>query len=149
MPAEALKGASAPLTPGPPIAVGFQWAAAGHGANRRALYRNGLAVSGKSRDTVKMNAARLELPPDVTRVIREYTSDRVGIHPIAAIWKEEVVRGEQGSQVEWKIDIQNGEGNEILMEWPGFWAYHLYVYHARQARARSEGRYTEMRPAGG
>ena len=73
----------------------------------RATYSSGPAVSGKSRGIVKMNAVRLELPPDVTRVIREYTSDRVGIHPIAAIWK------------------------------------------ARQARPRSVGRYTEMRPGGG
>ena len=39
-----------------------------------------------------MEAVRLGLPPEVTRKVQEYASDRIGIHPTARMWDEGVDR---------------------------------------------------------
>ena len=66
-----------------------------------------------------MEAVRLLFPRDVTKLIHDYASDRIGVHPSANAWKEDVCRNEYGITmgsstavwVEWLMDIPNGVGN--------------------------------------
>ena len=67
-----------------------------------------------------MEAVRLSLPRDVTKLIRDYVSDRIGMHPTANAWKEDVCRNEYDGAVEWLMDIPNGVGNghDRVEFWP-------------------------------
>ena len=67
-----------------------------------------------------MEAVRLLFPRDVTKLIRDYASDRIGVHPSANAWKEDVVRFEYKGSVEWLMDIPNGVGNgyDRVEFWP-------------------------------
>ena len=58
-----------------------------------------------------MEAVRLTFPRDVTKLIHEYASDRIGVHPSANAWKEDVFRDEYEGSVEWLMDIPMGVGN--------------------------------------
>ena len=57
-----------------------------------------------------MEAVRLTIPPDALRLVREYSSDRVGVHPTAVVWDEEVLRqtwtSDSGSGVEWLYETE-------------------------------------------
>ncbi len=59
-----------------------------------------------------MEAVRLALPPDAQRLVRTYSSDRVGLHPTADAWDMEVDRNEWqsdgGSGVEWRFEVPSG-----------------------------------------
>ena len=50
-----------------------------------------------------MEAVRLGLPLEVTRAIKAYASDRVGLHPTARIWDEVVDRIETESDFDRKV----------------------------------------------
>ena len=68
-----------------------------------------------------MEAVRLTFPRDVTKLIRDYASDRIGVHPSANAWKEDVCRNEYDcGAVEWLMDIPNGVGNghDRIEFWP-------------------------------
>ena len=41
-----------------------------------------------------MEAVRLSFPRDVTQLIREFASDRVGVHPTASQWVNQVRRSD-------------------------------------------------------
>ena len=61
-----------------------------------------------------MEAVRLLFPRDITKLIHKYASDRIGVHPSANAWKEDVFRDEYDcGYVEWLMDIPNGVGNGI------------------------------------
>ena len=56
-----------------------------------------------------MEAVRLSLPRDVTKLIRDYVSDRIGVHPTANAWKEDVCRYKyRCGYIEWLMDIPSG-----------------------------------------
>ena len=63
-----------------------------------------------------MEAVRLGFPLDVTQAIREYASDRVGVHPTAVAWHEGVLfrqtyRSNMDAEVVWRIlmdDVYSG-----------------------------------------
>ncbi len=50
-----------------------------------------------------MEAVRLGFPPEVTRMIQAYASDRGGIHPTAEVWDETVERFDHGKRVRWIV----------------------------------------------
>ena len=57
-----------------------------------------------------MEAVRFLFPRDVTKLIRDYASDRIGVHPSANAWKEDTFRDEYDGWIEWLMDIPNGIG---------------------------------------
>ena len=58
-----------------------------------------------------MEAVRLSFPRDVTKLIHDYASDCIGVHPSANAWKEDTFRDEYHGLVLWLMDIPNGVGN--------------------------------------
>ncbi len=58
-----------------------------------------------------MEAVRLSFPRDVVQLIHAFASDRIGEHPSAKAWKEDVFRDEYEGWVEWLMDIPSGVGN--------------------------------------
>ncbi len=59
-----------------------------------------------------MEAVRLAIPPDALRLVRGFSSDRVGVHPTAAAWDMEVDRFQWQSDVstgvEWRFELKSG-----------------------------------------
>ena len=69
-----------------------------------------------------MEAVRLSFPFDVTKLIHEYASDRVGVHPTAQIWDDEVNRfiseSDLSSRVVWtKFDESGRVGTNTFVFW--------------------------------
>ena len=67
-----------------------------------------------------MEAVRLELPLETLRLIREYSSDRVGVHPTAEVWNMDVDRETcetitGTSKVEWRYKV--ADGRKLEMNW--------------------------------
>ena len=65
-----------------------------------------------------MEAVRLALPPDALRCVREYCSDRVGVHPTAEGWGMEVDRRTGTtvtgtSIVGWRYKVADGRTMEM------------------------------------
>ena len=60
-----------------------------------------------------MEAVRLGFPLDVTQLLHEFASDRVGVHPTASLWANEVERWDMSdSLVEWVL--VDAEGDFII-----------------------------------
>ena len=60
-----------------------------------------------------MEAVRLKLPLETLRLIREYSSDRIGVHPTAEVWGKEVDRltwtdDDGDATVEWQYEVEEG-----------------------------------------
>ena len=57
-----------------------------------------------------MEAVRLGFPLDVTQLLHEFASDRVGVHPTASLWANEVERWDlSDSLVEWCLLDEEGD----------------------------------------
>ena len=67
-----------------------------------------------------MEAVRLAIPPDALRLVCEYCSDRVGVHPTAYAWDMEVDRNEWqadvGTGVEWRFEVSSGR-MRVVRRW--------------------------------
>ena len=75
-----------------------------------------------------MEAVRLSFPRDVTQLIHEFASDRVGVHPTASQWVDQVVRVDNDTWhmqetpwVEWRVQTDWDELGCTISN--HFWGY--------------------------
>ena len=57
----------------------------------------------------------MKLPLDAMRLIREYSSDRIGVHPTAEGWGMEVDRWTGRRLLQWRYKV--ADGRTLEMNW--------------------------------
>ena len=62
-----------------------------------------------------MEAVRLKLPLETLRLIREYSSDRVGVHPTAKVCGTDVDRWLGRRLLRWRYKV--ADGRTLEMNW--------------------------------
>ena len=76
-----------------------------------------------------MEAVRLGFPLDVTKLLHEFASDRIGVHPTASMWANQVRRSDNDTWwhvqelpwVEWYVQTDWDELGSTISN--HFWGY--------------------------